>query len=408
MARITVVTAGHLSTCPRMVKAADALAGAGHDVHVVSTRSVAWATDADADLRATRHWAWTCLDHTPGTALGRRRGLRSRMATAVVETVGAARAPWAAVVRAYAPLHPELVRAARAVPADLVYGGTTGALAAVAEAAGRMGAPYALDLEDLHTAESTEPDARRQHALAARVERGVLTGATFLTTSSDAIGDVYRERYTAPVSTIHNVVPRPASVPEIVGHQGPLRLYWVGQAIGPGRGLEDVIAAISQTEIPAVLHMRGRVTPFATGLVRHAAGRANDLVLEVLPPVAPDALIGSCEGYDIGVAAEPLTIENRRRCISNKLFTYLPAGLAVILTESPGHAPLVADLGPAACTYAPGDIATLARGLQRWHADRGALLASRRAAAQAAARRWHWEHEDERGRLLSLVSQVAR
>ncbi|MDP1569799.1 MAG: hypothetical protein Q8L86_07330 [Vicinamibacterales bacterium] len=406
MARITVVTAGHLSTCPRMVKAADAFAEAGHDVHVVSTRSVAWATEGDAALRATRHWAWTCLDHTTGTALGRRRGLRSRVATAVVDTVGAARAPWAAVVRAYAPLHPELVRAANAVPADLLYGGTTGALAAVAEAAGRLRVPYALDLEDLHTAESTEPDAAHQHALAARIEREVLPGAAFLTTSSDAIGEVYRDRYAVSVSTIHNVFPRPVSSPRVVGHDGPLRLYWVGQAIGPGRGIEDVIAAVGEAGIPAVLHLRGRVTPFAAGLVRHAAAGVPGLVIEVLPPVAPDTLLASCEGYDVGVAAELLPIENRRRCISNKLFTYLPAGLAVILTESPGHQPVIKDLGSAACTYAPGDIAALARGLRRWHEDRAALLTARHAAAEAAARRWHWEHEDERGRLLSLVAQV--
>ena len=36
-ARITVVTSGHLSTCPRMLKSADALAEAGYNVHVVAT-----------------------------------------------------------------------------------------------------------------------------------------------------------------------------------------------------------------------------------------------------------------------------------------------------------------------------------------------------------------------------------
>ena len=35
--RITVVTAGHLSTCPRMLKSADALAADGYDVRVVAT-----------------------------------------------------------------------------------------------------------------------------------------------------------------------------------------------------------------------------------------------------------------------------------------------------------------------------------------------------------------------------------
>ncbi len=52
--RVALVTAGHLSTCPRMLKAADALAGEGYEVMVVSTSSTAWAEDADFDVLARR------------------------------------------------------------------------------------------------------------------------------------------------------------------------------------------------------------------------------------------------------------------------------------------------------------------------------------------------------------------
>src|SRR6267142_242478 len=52
--RICVVTAGHLATCPRMLKAADAFLAEGYDVRVVSTRTTGWATAADADIAASR------------------------------------------------------------------------------------------------------------------------------------------------------------------------------------------------------------------------------------------------------------------------------------------------------------------------------------------------------------------
>jgi transketolase len=58
MARICIVTAGHLSTCPRMLKAADALAEAGYRVRVVSVRHTQWATEADRDVRRRRTGAW--------------------------------------------------------------------------------------------------------------------------------------------------------------------------------------------------------------------------------------------------------------------------------------------------------------------------------------------------------------
>ena len=54
--RLALVTAGHLSTCPRMLKAADALAEEGYDVEVVSTRSTAWAVEADLALLAERRF----------------------------------------------------------------------------------------------------------------------------------------------------------------------------------------------------------------------------------------------------------------------------------------------------------------------------------------------------------------
>lgn len=46
-----------------MLKAADAFAGAGHEVRVVSTRFSGWATEADAAVRRTRSWPWTVVDY---------------------------------------------------------------------------------------------------------------------------------------------------------------------------------------------------------------------------------------------------------------------------------------------------------------------------------------------------------
>ena len=64
--RVTVVTSGHLSTCPRMLKAADALAEAGYAVHVVATRHEPWATAADLDVRSRREWPITIVNYCRG------------------------------------------------------------------------------------------------------------------------------------------------------------------------------------------------------------------------------------------------------------------------------------------------------------------------------------------------------
>src|SRR5205823_503253 len=62
-ARITVVTGGHLSTSPRMLKTADALHQEGYQVRVVSVRHTPWATAADLVVRSTRTWRSDVVDY---------------------------------------------------------------------------------------------------------------------------------------------------------------------------------------------------------------------------------------------------------------------------------------------------------------------------------------------------------
>lgn len=205
--RVCVVTAGHLATCPRMLKAADALYEAGYDVRVVSAKHTTWAGEADRELRERRAWRWTLVDYeresAPGTYL--RTGIRRRAAQRSVEAIGPLRAPLPLVARAFSRIHAELRRAILAEPADFIYGGTTGALAAIAEAAGRARVPYALDLEDFHSAEQSSYSMAK--AVAERVERGVLPHAIFLTTSSKSIAAGYEAKYGVQPIVIHHVFP---------------------------------------------------------------------------------------------------------------------------------------------------------------------------------------------------------
>src|SRR5262245_45722639 len=111
--RVTVVTAGHLSTCPRMLKTADALHGAGYCVRVVSTRHSAWAWRADQDVIGRRTWRWTVVDYDRASAPARQlaTGARFRAAQWVTSRVNPDRLPLAAAARGYSRVHTELVRA---------------------------------------------------------------------------------------------------------------------------------------------------------------------------------------------------------------------------------------------------------------------------------------------------------
>ena len=64
------------------------------------------------------------------------------------------------------------------------------------------------------------------------------------------------------------------------------------------------------------------------------------------------------------------------------------------------------DLGEGALVFAPGEPASLAEQMLPLMIDAARLTAARAASWQAARTRWHWEHEQERGALLSAVAKV--
>lgn len=409
--RITVVTSGQLSTSPRMLKAADALAAEGYAVRVVSTRFMDWATAADDDVRATRGWDWDVVDYHPvsGRGLYWKSGLRNRAARALARRFGPDRLPFAWAARAGSRVYDELAGRIAAAPADLVYGGTTGGLAPIAAAARRLGVPYALDLEDLHSAErpADEPEGELSNALSAQVERRVLAGAAFRTAGSAAIAGAYRQAYGLDFLPVGNTFPLPGA-PEIApGRAGELRLVWFSQTIGPGRGLEQAVRALGEAGLAGGIHLIGRpAAGYVESLEALAAAVAPRIEVTTCPPVPPDAVLDTCRGFDVGLGLEPGFSPTNALALSNKVLTYPLAGLAVALTITPGQVDFARDLGEGALAVAAGDVAALAAGFARWAADPALLARAKARAFEAAKRRWHWEHPLERGVLLAAVGRV--
>lgn len=402
--RVTVVTAGHLATCPRMVKAADALHEAGYRVRVVSVRQTAWATPLDRTVHASRGWTWDVIVCDRGWAW-LATGARFRAAQALARH--APRRPFGLAVRAFARTHGELVAAILHEPQDLIYGGTGGALAAVAEAARRSGTPYALDFEDLHCDEHEPTPAGALHnGLAAEIMRDSAREAAFVTAGSAAIALACADRLGVRATPISNTFPLPEP-PSPTAHPGPLRLYWFSQTVGAGRGLEQVVEAAGLAGLDAELHLRGvSANGYVDGLTRLAARLAPALRVVHHAPAPPDAMVEACRAFDVGLAVEPFRNANSGLSLSNKALTYPLAGLALALTDTPGQRPLADALQGEVAVFSPADAGRLADVLARWASDPTALARAKEASWHAARQRWHWEHEDDRGALLTCVGGV--
>jgi hypothetical protein len=289
---------------------------------------------------------------------------------------------------------------------DLYYGGTTGALAAVAAVARQRGVPFGLDLEDYHLAEEEKSSsADLSHALSERIHQLIFPSAAFLTAGSEGIARAYHHKLGVKPVAIHNTFPLPERTPDLEPSPGDgLLVYWFSQTIGEGRGLEVAIRALGMADIPAELRLRGRLAAgygdLLNGLARNTAPR---LRISFSDPASPDEMQACARGHDVGLAMELPLVYNRQICVSNKGFTYMLGGLAIVFTNTEGQRPFAEDLGPGALLVEPDDVEGLARGLRHWAENKEALARAKRASWEAAKRRWHWEHPEERGLLLRTV-----
>lgn len=407
MKTICLITPGHLASTPRLVKEADSLAAAGYRVHVVAGRHFAPADPLDDTLLASARWTCHRVDARHGLGVFGRKLLR-RVArrlygiTPKVWTGLAARAQHAESKR--------LAQAATRVPAALYRGHCLGALLATVQAARRHRAAASFDLEDFHDAETVEMESNpTERTIVSRLQRTYLPACNHLTAAAPLIADEYRTKYGVTAETLLNVFPlaeaptAPVNLPR-PGPDRPACFYWFSQTVGPGRGLEQVISILARMRTPSVLHLRGFVTPaYREQLQQHTVNAGRALPLVFLPPAPPAEMARLAANADFGLSTETPPPRNRDLCLTNKIFTYLLAGIPQMLSPTRAQQALAPALGHAALLADFARPETTARLLDAWLAH---PAEARRHAAELARSRYCWEVESTV--LLASIQRLLR
>jgi hypothetical protein len=295
-----------------------------------------------------------------------------------------------------------MIRAALNEPADLFIGHNLPALPAVVHAASRRGVRVGFDVEDFHSGmwlSSKGPSLSSR--LAEYIERTFLPQCSYVTAASPGISSACVARYGIKMpTTILNVFPLSQRPKGFRAHdpKAPLTLYWFSQVIGASRGLEDVVQAMALASTKNIeLHLRGEWQPGYEKSLRQSATNAGlspaQLVSHELAP--PDDMIRLSAQYDVGLALEQPVSENRDICLTNKIFTYLLAGNAVIATATSGQQRLMSDMPGSGLCYKIGDVKTLGRQLREWEYDRTALENARLRAWQYGEQTYNWDIEQQ-------------
>jgi glycosyltransferase involved in cell wall biosynthesis len=307
------------------------------------------------------------------------------------------------------PAYSALRRAAFDRSADLYVAHSEAAMA-VALDLSRSGRRVALDMEDWFS-EDLMPNRRggRPLHLLRSFEAQLLTNSAYVSCTSLSMSEALASEFRCPSPV---VIYNAFSLSERKVLDGVAKdrrdraapsMHWFSQTLGPGRGLEDLIAALPLVHQTAELHLRGVPTAGfeAWILQRIPANWRNRVFIHGLVP--NDELLSRITEHDIGLAGEQNYCRNRNLTVSNKILYYLLAGLAVVASDTAGQRE-IAELAPDAVLLHPiGDATALATRLNELLA-RPDILARKKAAALCAAEKvFCWEHQRE-----VLLQTVAR
>lgn len=332
--KIVLITTGQPATNPRIVKEAEAFYVAGHEVILLYCFVIDWAEKEDRHLLKHVSWKHKLIGGSPtkdkqNFNLTR---VRQKSASVLCKLTGN---KGLIAERTQARCYDELLKAAVAEKADWYIGHNLGALAVCVNAALANHAKAGFDFEDYHRGEQ-KSIADHELKRIIYLEKKYIPKLQYLTTASPLISVTVMGNFPklhVPVFTILNAFDL-KDQPEFRDAHGKtqLKLFWFSQTIGRGRGIELILNALKTINDPDIsLTLAGRMDVGFKQVIEDVQQHTKSKI-KLHGIIAPDELAKFSSQFDIGLALEPASSENNNIALSNKIFTYLLAGNAIIFT----------------------------------------------------------------------------
>ena len=413
---IVLITSGQPATNPRLVREADLFTANGHHVTVLYCYWNKWATLADQELFSSRKWQRILVAGAPGKASI--SYYKNKFFHHLLKWCNRLQITGRLKTYAFSRATPPLIQAARRIPADLYIAHNLAALPAAVSAAKRHHASAGFDAEDYHRQETAASPDNQESRRKVMIEDIYIPQLDHFTTSSSGIAELYYQHYHRRPLVIRNLLPKVeiphttetiapsasmasmASMAKIALMDVPrtIKLFWFSQTIGPNRGLELIMEALryiapGQYE----LHLLGEPK---LDYVRQLHGLAslNNIPwsnLHLHKPVGPEELTKLCTSFDVGLASEPGFCLNNDIALSNKLFTYIQAGLAVLLSDTTAQRSFFDQHPTIGKCYQKDDAVHLAQAIQYYVDHEQVLADTKNSNYQMGQRALNWEMESQ-------------
>lgn len=397
--KVLLVTNVNLACNPRCHKEVRALVANGYNVSVLKFDIRNWSADYEAVIGSSLPQVkWITLDAGSKSKFGwLAASLVSKLAGKLLKLINnkIALTSYMLDKRSWL-LNNKLQQIASQY--DLLIAHNPAAFYPVYNAATKACIPYAIDVEDYHPGEYSNivlAQSTRQLMQATLRHAAYVSAAAPLIleyTINDVPGIVHNSL------VINNVFPlelKP-NFQELPINNGELiRLVWFSQNVGLDRGLDDVVNAMNLiSNYPIQLTLIGNCTD---GVKQAISSKLIIGMHKILfqPPLPEQQLLHEVAQHHIGLALEASPNLNRRICLTNKLFTYLLCGNAIIASDTEAQVQFVKQYKNVGQMYVSGDAVQLAELINRYYSDKQLLQSHRSNAYKLATEELNWDKEQQ-------------
>ncbi|MGF7038445.1 glycosyltransferase [Mucilaginibacter lappiensis] len=396
MKNITFITTGQPTTNPRLVKEAETLIGLGYRVKVICCFYQSWAQKFDQEIisRNKNVYIYCGGDPEVHRAAYFKTRIRQKICSLLFGFTKALGVPENAISRT----HAEALHLAKKIKTDLYIAHNLGALPAAVIAARYNNAKVGYDAEDMHSGQFVS-NKDGMYLLNKYIEEKYFAQTDYFTAASPLIAKNYQNMYSClnPV-VINNVFPKTKLTLNLnYKTDRPLKLFWFSQTVGGDRGLEIIIAAMSLISKPTELHLLGSCLPADKQHILKSAkdNGIHENQIYFHRPIAAGDVIKLAARFDIGMATETASSLNRDICLTNKIFTYVQAGLAVIASDTQAQELFLEQYPDSGNLYHKNEVQSMANCINQYAENPESLYRIRELNYGLGQTTLNWETESK-------------
>lgn len=407
--KVVLMALGQPSTNPRLLKEAVWFSEKGYEVHVLYCFWAKWGYYTDKKIFARYPFIkWVEIGGNPYSR--KLIYLYTRVRFKIYRLI-ASRFPmslyWAeqSISRCYF----ELFKSGEAINASLYIAHNLGALPVVGKIASILNKPFVFDAEDFHRGQNATGSFEYiQHSL---IENYWMPKAGLITVASPLIANKYKQLLGLESLLINNVFSKKNAALVNTEISLPVKLFWFSQTIGKERGIEEILTALRKFpthnfSITIMGDLNSEMENYLRSFILEEKKMIVDL--KFLSPVEPNKIFEIAANHDIGLALETGSNENNDLICTNKLFTYLLAGNAVLFTSTSAQEYFFNQHSNIGWIYPSGNIDSLCLILEQIITNPIQLSSFKKNAGKLADESYNWEIEQNKLiNHLSLIEQYA-